>query len=246
MDEIGKEFIEKTKYDNLSPSPQSQGIPQPPLELPYDVTGRLIELPPPTDLDLPPVNLREVIEDRVTVRNYSDDPLSLAELSYLLWCTQGIKMDVEPVGLKRTVPSGGARHPFETILLINNVEGAPPGLYRYLASAHKLVTLSLAEDLAERVTHACHAQNHVRASAATFIWVAVPERTTWRYSARGYRYMIMDSGHICQNLYLAAWGIGCGVCAIGAFFDDEFNALLDLDGESQFVLYAGTVGRRRK
>ncbi|MBN2305387.1 MAG: SagB/ThcOx family dehydrogenase, partial [Anaerolineae bacterium] len=182
---------------------------------------------------------------RVTIRNYRDDPISLAELSYLLWCTQGMKTGTEPFGLRRTVPSAGARHPFETIVLVNNVDGLQPGLYRYIASAHKLVSITFADDIAERITGACMNQNQVRASAVTLIWVAVPERSVWRYGARAYRYLFVDVGHVCQNLYLAAWAIGCGVCAIGAFYDEQINGILDLDGASQFVIYAATVGRMR-
>jgi SagB-type dehydrogenase family enzyme len=245
MSDLFHEFIARSKYANLEPSAQSHGEPQPPLELPYDTTGRLVELPPPDALDLEPVNPRALLEERVTIRNYRDDPLSAAELSYLLWTTQGVKMDVKPAGMKRTVPSAGARHPFETVILANNVDGLQPGLYRYLASAHQLVSLSLAEDLAERMTAACLGQHHVRSSAVTFVWVAVPERTAWRYSGRALRYVLIDAGHICQNLYLAAWAIHCGVCAIGAFDDDALNGLLELDGETQLALYAATVGRRR-
>jgi len=76
------------------------------------------------------------------------------------------------------------------------------------------------------------------------VWVAIPHRMTWRYSERGYRYLHLDAGHACQNLYLAAEAIGGGVCAIGAFDDDAMATLLDLDPDEQFVIYLATVGKK--
>ena len=78
----------------------------------------------------------------------------------------------------------------------------------------------------------------------TFIWVTVLERMYWRYGERGYRYLHLDAGHVCQNLYLAAEAIQSGVCAIAAFNDDEINQVMGLDGENQFVIYLGSVGKR--
>jgi SagB-type dehydrogenase family enzyme len=243
---IGKQFMRETQYKYLEPSAQSRGEPQPPLELPYDTTQRPIDLPAPGDLAIDDqVRLCDVISERQTSRRYADSPLSLEELTYLLWCTQGIKMDRPPAGMRRTVPSAGARHPFETFVLVNRVEGLEPGLYRYLASVHKLLRLPADETIADQIVEASLNQTQVSESAVTFIWVAVAERTTWRYSERGYRYMHLDAGHVCQNLYLSAWAIGCGVCAIAAFDDEKFNNVLALDGEDQFVIYVGTVGKRR-
>ena len=78
----------------------------------------------------------------------------------------------------------------------------------------------------------------------TFFWVAVPARTTWRYGNRGYRYIHLDAGHICQNLYLAAEAIGCGCCAVAAFHDEALNQVLGVDGENAFVTYVAPLGKR--
>ena len=91
----------------------------------------------------------------------------------------------------------------------------------------------------------CLGQEFVKRSAATFIWVCDVNRMTWRYSERGYRYAFMEAGHVCQNLYLSAESIGCGVCAIAAYDDDTMNQLLGLDGESQFVIYIATIGKKK-
>jgi SagB-type dehydrogenase family enzyme len=242
---IGKEFMEKTRYKYLEQSDQNKGLPQPPLELDYDKSNGVVDLQAPSKIGIAPFDLRKAIEGRRSVREYSDRPLTLDELSWLLWCTQGVKEVVgRPVTL-RTVPSAGARHAFETYVLANRVEGLKPGLYRFLATKHKLAEFSLEMGIADEVTEACWRQGIVRRSAATFIWVAVAYRMCWRYGERGYRYLHLDAGHVCQNLYLAAEAIGGGACAIGAYYDEQINGLLGLDGEEQFVIYIATVGKKK-
>jgi SagB-type dehydrogenase family enzyme len=244
VNKIGLEFIEKTKYHHLDPTAESQGVVQPPLELPYPADALLIRLPDSTSLNMPAMDLRTAIEQRVSLRRYTQKPLNLDELAYLLWATQGVKkVTKRPVTL-RTVPSAGARHAFETYLLVNRVEGLTPGLYRYIALQHALIDLGASADINEQVTQACLDQNQVRTSAVTFIWVAVTERMTFRYSQRGYRYLHLDAGHVCQNLYLLAEQTGCGVCAIAAFDDDLLNAALKLDGVDLFAIYLASLGKR--
>jgi len=167
----------------------------------------------------------------------------LDELSYLLWCTQGVLGTRGTYATFRNVPSAGARHALETYLLVNHVEGLRPGIYRYLAIEHKLLRVNLRRGVAEAVTAACWGQQIVAASAVTFLWVAVPYRMAWRYGQRGYRYLHLDVGHVCQNLYLAVQNVGCGACAIAAFRDEDLNRVLGIDGEEQFAIYVATVGK---
>ena len=171
-------------------------------------------------------------------------PLSLKELAYLLWMSQGVKLVKEGKLTNRNVPSAGARHAFETYLAINMVEDLQPGLYRYLALSHELVALHHEPDFINRMKVACRNQEHVLSAAVTFIWVSVLERMTWRYSERSYRYLFLDAGHVCQNLYLAAEQLRCGVCAIAAFDDDEVNELLGLDGQRIFATYLASLGKQ--
>jgi len=242
-DSIGREFMEKTRHEHLPASDQQRGLLMPPLQLPHDKTAETIELPHPMGFSAPKVDIRRLIEQRTSVRQYSAEPLTLEELSYLLWCTQGVK-EVERSFLLRTVPSAGARHAFETYLLVNRVSGLDAGLYRFIAVGHRLLALEAPADIAERITQACFKQSFVRSSAATFIWAAVPYRMEWRYCERAYRYLHLDAGHVCQNLYLAAEAIDAGVCAIAAFTDEDMARLLDLDGVEQFVIYLATVGKK--
>ncbi|MCS7260309.1 MAG: SagB/ThcOx family dehydrogenase [Anaerolineae bacterium] len=241
---IGHQFMVQTYYRYLAPSDQSKGLPQPPLQLPYNPDQPVIPLPAPTAVEVRPVTVREAIETRRSVRHYAPTHLSLEELSFLLWCTQGVKEVSGRQVTLRTVPSAGARHAFETYLLVNRVAGLPSGLYRFLALEHKLLQLDLDPRLSDKVTEACWNQQFVKQSAVTFIWSAVVYRMTWRYGERGYRYLHLDAGHVCQNLYLAAAAVDCGVCAIAAYNDEAMNALIGLDGAEQFVIYLATVGKR--
>ncbi|QRN83430.1 SagB/ThcOx family dehydrogenase [Chloroflexota bacterium] len=241
----GYQFVEETKYANLNEPAQQQDKPQPPYEISLEPGRPLIDLPKPEEIDLGTYDLRKAIEERRSLRRYSDESLSLKELSYLLWLTQGVKnIDEKRHVTWRTVPSAGCRHPFETYLSINRVEGLEPGLYRYLALEHKLVALKLDEKVNEDVTKACLMQRQVATSAVTFLWAAVPERTVWRYSERSYRYLYLDAGHVCQNLHLAAESIHCGICAIGAYDDDEIDAVLGLVPPEMFVIYIASLGKK--
>ncbi|MDD5420020.1 MAG: SagB/ThcOx family dehydrogenase, partial [Methanomicrobiaceae archaeon] len=217
----------------------------PPLELPYDRAKDLIRLHPPREIRVSPIDLREAIERRESLREYKDAPLSLSEVSFLLWCTQGVRQVMGRQFTFRTVPSAGARHAFETYLLANRVSDLEPGLYRYLALEHCLIELDTAADCAERVTAACLNQLFVKRSAVTFLWTAVAGRMTWRYGSRGYRYLHLDAGHVCQNLCLAAEAVDCGACPVGAFDDDAVNAVLGIDGTEQFVIYIAALGKKR-
>lgn len=240
----GRDFMEKTKHKNMGVSDQQLHLPQPPLSWAAEPVNPKVELPHPGSLAIDPVDIRVLITQRSSLREYADKPLSLAELSHLLWCTQGVKVAYDQQMTLRTVPSAGARHALETVLLINRVDGLEPGLYRYMALDHQLEQISTLRDIAGRFAAACFGQRFIMHSAVTFIWVAVPYRMTWRYQERGYRYLHLDAGHVCQNLYLAAEAVGAGVCAVAAFDDDELNTLLCLDPEEAFVIYLAAVGKK--
>lgn len=242
---IGKDFMEKTKHRHLEQSDQSLGKPQPSLELEYDPAAQLINLPLPQDLQVDSLDISTAIQQRRSIRKYTGGHLSLAELSHLLWCTQGVQKALPSHSL-RTVPSAGARHAFETWLVVNNVSGLQPGLYRFVASKHQLalITHAIDNDIADQVTSYCSNQSFIKTAAALFIWVAVPYRMSWRYGERAYRYLHLDAGHVCQNLYLAAQSIDAGVCAIASYDDDQLNTFLGLDGENAFAIYLATVGRK--
>lgn len=237
---IGRLFLEQTKFPHLSEPDQEKELPAPPLEQPCPSPEEIIELPEPA-LSAPDASLFQAMEGRRSRRKFSPTPLSLGNLSWLLWSTAGVR-DHSPVYTLRRVPSAGARHPMDTWLAVHNVEGLERGIYRYLALEHKLALIRRDENINAAVTKACLNQRWMSKAALIFLWVAVPYRCEWRYSQRAWRYMLLDSGHICQNLYLACEGAGLGACAVAAYDDDQINQLLGLDGKEQFVIYVGPVG----
>ena len=244
MESIGNEFIDKTKYQYLNLSDQMKGVPSTDLQLPYSDDIEIIPLPEWKKINIMPDDIETIIDRRKSIRNYKQVNVSLPELSYLLWCTQGVKKRISDIATIRTVPSAGARHALETTLLVNRVEGLESGFYRYLSLGHQLATLKKDKSVVDEIVKASFDQNFIRYSAITFIWSAVIYRMKWRYGERAYRYIFLDAGHVAQNLYLSAEAIGCGVCAIAAFSDDDMNRILGLDGKEQFVIYMATVGKK--
>jgi len=227
---------------------QRAGVPVPPPQKPYPEDAELIDLVAPEDLSVGQMSVLQAIKQRRSHRSYTKEPLTLEELSFLLWATQGIGQanthEGRIIRTLRTVPSGGARHPFETYLLVRRVEGLEPGLYRYLPVEHKVYLVRADEDLTAKAHEATRGQ-FLQQSAVVFIWTVVPYRTEWRYSFLSPKIIAQDSGHLCQNLYLACEAIGAGTCAIGAYDQDKIDPLLGVDGEEEFTIYVAPVGKVR-
>jgi SagB-type dehydrogenase family enzyme len=239
---VGRDFMKETNIPQLNESDQAKGIARPPFEsCPKDDLS-IISLPDANSLTVKSIDLRDAIENRRSVRQYSSNPITIDELSYLLWCTQGVRK-VTPLATYRNVPSAGTRHALETYLLINNVDGLKPGLYKYMAIEHKLAELPCDDNIVQSITASCPLGQFIESSAVTFIWTAIFYRMTWRHGERGYRYVHLDAGHACQNLYLAAQSIECGACGVSVFIDNTINLLVGADGEEESVIYMAAVGK---
>jgi len=198
--------------------------------------GETVMLPRPARVGGLPV--WGVIKERRTIRQYSGDPLALDVVSQLLWASSGVSGDAPHL---RTAPSAGGRHPATTMLVANRVTGLTPGIYRYSPDQHGLELVSRG-DYGDTLVDACSGQNMLGSAPAVFAWNVEPERTTSRYGDRGKRYILLDLGHACQNLHLAATALGLGCCSIGAYSDDRVNGIFGLDGKANAVLYMATVG----
>ncbi len=242
-EDTGKQFIEKTKYKNMVPSAQQLGIPQPPLETEITSDQEAIKLPDPDFDAVKAFGLVRAINERKSIRKYASNPLTMEELSLLLWCTQGVKSLIPGHATFRTVPSAGARHALDTYLLLNRISGLLQGLYYYQAADHHILPLSSVPGLDNRIVQGALGQEMIKAAAVCFIWVAVTKRMNWRYGERGYRYLFLDAGHVCQNLYLSARTVHAGVCAIAAFDDDQMNEIIGVNGKDEFVIYMASVGK---
>lgn len=231
---------------------QRKQVPPPPLQKPYPEDAALIDLVAPADFTVGQMPLIEAIRRRRSLRQFTADPLTLEELSFLLWATQGMsKTGTGPgdvlwkgAATLRTVPSGGARHPFETYLLVNRVEGLERGVYRYLPLLHKLCFLRAYAEIADMVEETWGSRGSLWESAVVFIWTVIPYRTEWRYSVLSPKIIALDAGHLCQNLYLASEAVGAGTCAIAAYDQKRVDAIVNVDGEEEFVVYLAPVGKR--
>lgn len=237
-----KDSIRKTiafKYTD-----QNQGIPVPPIEKPYSDGSTVITLPGPDEWNMiPQIDLTHAVGNRKSRRAYLNQSLSLEELAYLLWCTQGVRGKTINGHAYRNVPSAGCRHAIETYLAVFNVDGLTPGVYRYLPLSHQLVSEFRDDMLSEKMITASLGQSYSGKSAVTFIWSAIPYRMEWRYGSAAHKVIALDAGHVCQNLYLACETIGAGTCAIAAYDQEELDELLGLDGEEEFAIYLAPVGK---
>ena len=238
-------YLKDHKWVDQTISDQQKGLPQPPLVKPYDPNGEIVDLPAPEKCSLKHDSLTRAFKERKSQRLYKKASVSLEGLSYLLYNTQGIR-DYRPgkTATLRTVPSAGARHPFETYLACMNVEGLKRAVYRYLPETHQLLLVrEYGDDLEEVVGHTALKQIFVGNCAVTFFWSAVMYRSEWRYPTHAQKVVLIDVGHVCQNLYLACEAIGCGTCGIGAYDQELADKLCEIDGEEEFVVYLAPVGR---
>ena len=156
IERVGELFQEFTKYRHFTaPSLMVRGAPVPEAEKPIPPDATTVELPTPPEI-LPDKTrgLFDILRTRRSRRAYSAAPLALRELATLLWSVQGVVESGRGYTL-RTAPSAGARHPLETYVMVNRVEGIAPGLCRYLPSGHRLVRLGDDASVADRLAAAC-------------------------------------------------------------------------------------------
>lgn len=238
-----KDSIRKTVDWNATG--QSRGLPPPPAQKPVPSDARTIALPEQSRFDsVCSAGLLQVLRSRRSIRRYAQTSLTLEELAFLLWATQGVTEQHGDEATFRPVPSAGARHAFETYLYCRRVDTLVEGIYRYLPLEHRLLFEFTDPGLAVRISAACFGQRFVGEGAVTFFWSVIPYRMEWRYGPAAHRVLPMDVGHVCQNLYLSAEAIGAGACAVAAYDQEALDALLHLDGEEEFVIYLAPVGKR--
>ena len=237
-----KDSIRKTI--DFSKTDQNQGLLPPPIEKPYRDDQKVISLIPPSDsANLYAITLQSAINNRQSRRQFIGKSISLTELSFLLWATQGIRQTIDYGHALRTVPSAGARHALETYLAVLNVDSFHTGFYRYLPVSHSLL-VERADDLAgQKIKQATFQQAWMADAAVVFIWTTIPKRMEWRYGLAAHQVILLDAGHVCQNLYLACEAIGAGACAVAAYDQEQMDQVLGIDGDDEFVIYTAAVGR---
>nr|QNO46635.1 hypothetical protein OEAKOMNL_00037 [Methanosarcinales archaeon ANME-2c ERB4] len=183
------------------------------------------------------ISIEEAMHNRRSVRRYTKDAITLNDLSQLLWAAQGITSEE---GF-RTAPSAGALYPLEVYVVAGNVDGLAGGVYRYRTEGHTLQRIRDG-DLRKNLSECALKQTQIMDAAAGIVFAAVFNRTTAKYGERGAQYAYIEAGHAAQNVYLQAEASGLGVCAVGAFYEQEVSELLALSRD-ETPIYILTVGK---
>jgi SagB-type dehydrogenase family enzyme len=162
------------------------------------------------------LSLEETIVTRRSIREFSDRPLTLQELSQILWSAQGVTSRWGG----RAAPSAGALFPIDTFVAVGNVESLEAGVYRYNVKEHALEK-TFSGDVRKELAEASLKQDFISVAPVSVVLAAVYERITVKYGRRGHRYTDIEIGHIGQNIYLQAEALNLATVAVGAFHDDE-------------------------
>ena len=193
-----------------------------------------LSLPAPS---LPPCSLSDAIELRTSRRDFGD-ALAVGTLASLLDAGYGARRDG-----RRTVPSGGALYPLELLVAARLVHGVPPGIYRYDPHRHTLERQSRVDPW-PALEAACPLDGLLAGGAAALLVLAVFGRTRCKYGLRGYRFALLEAGHVAQNIVLAAAAFDVPALPLGGFYDAQVDALVDADGVEESVVYAVALGGR--
>lgn len=201
-----------------------------------DDTGAPVKLPGPVYASK--TSVEKALHERRSIRQYRNLPVTLQDLSQLLWAAQGTSGS----GGRRTAPSAGALYPLELCVAAGNVAGLSAGIYSYDPHKHELSRV-LDSDKRAELSKAALGQSSIKNAAAVLIISAVYERVTDKYGERGIRYVHMEAGHAAENVFLQAVSLELGTVVIGAFHDEEVRTVLHLRGQEQ-PLYIMPVGKK--
>jgi len=234
---IGRRYLQETRY---SRDGIAKGLTYPRAPLYKDYPNALKRLPLDPQGGQTAADLWDCLKRRRSQRHYQERALTWEELSALIWATQGITLATRAY-LFRTAPSAGALYPVETYVAVHRVEDADSGIW-HLKVPDWSLELIKAGDFRRPLVEACLSQSFMGTAAVAFIWTGILNRARWKYRERAVRYLFLDAGHICQNLMLAATALGLGCCPVGAFFDEEVERLVGVDGREEVALYLAAVG----
>jgi SagB-type dehydrogenase family enzyme len=234
----GRRYLKVTRYTRTGSGEPSLSYPRGSPFKEYPEAKVRHPLHPPEEPAA--ADLWKILAQRRSVRQYQDRYLTQKELAALVWATQGVTL-ASAHYLLRTAPSAGALYPVETYLAIHKVEEMEPGIWHLNLLDFSLELLQ-AMDSRQPLVQACLGQRFMAEAAVDFIWTGILNRAMWKYRERAIRYIFLDAGHICQNLMLAATALDLGCCPVGAFFDEEVEGLVGVDGVEEVALYLASVG----
>jgi len=233
---------------SMEESDQAKGVIHPSYE--RVLTGEFFLLPTFDDVLTTP-SYMDLLDERRSERAFTDKPMTQEQLAFLLWSAGGIQQHrgKDNVATLRPVPSGGARHPFELFVAVQNVAGLEPGLYRYDPTKHigeKKVTIErlapLFDDYVSKMSAMLAGQKWATTAPIVLFISCIPYRAEWRYNDAAQRVMLIDLGHVGQNLMLSATAMGLGSCCIAAFDQALCDEAFAFDGVDEYTVYALPVG----
>jgi SagB-type dehydrogenase family enzyme len=206
--------------------------------------ARRIVLPPPPQGDALDQGLAAVraIAERRSTRDFAPTPMTLDELSRVLYLTAGITAGLHG-NARRSAPSSGALYPIEVYPVVHRVEGVPPGVYHYAYREHALEEVRPG-DHRQAVVEQGISQAFLGECGVVLFASLILQRMRPKYQDRSYRYGLLEAGHVGENAYLAATALGLGACGVGAFMDDAINEMLGIDGVEEAAVYLVAIGRR--
>lgn len=259
LEHPGRMFQEMTTYDRETMEEVVPDWRSKPLLYKFYSYAPVISLPSPElrEGEESSPDFLTIVGRRRTVRSFGATPLTLLELSRLLWASAGVTASfITPQGqdFYRATPTTGALYPIETYVVVNKVEGLEPGLYHYRVAGPDMLERPIAEgshslellragDLRAEISAAAMDQGLCGKAGATFVYTAVFARSEWKFRERSFRYFYLDAGHMAAQVSLAAVAQGLGSCQIAAFYDKELDALVGVDGSTEASLYLTAVGR---
>lgn len=236
---LGWQYIQKTKFMRHNIYSLKRPLIAPCGDFKIYQNSEMVSLPRPISLD---VELCSLINNRKSHREFNKQAINLEELSTILWAGYGIREKKKGFYF-RNVPSAGALYPIEIYLFSFNIDTLEKGIYHYLPKDHVLEFIRKG-DFSKELTQASLGQGFVSKGSVTIIMSAFFRRNMAKYGHRGLRYILLDAGHIAQNMILVGEAMSIGSCPVGAFFDDELNQLLGLDGEEESVVYMVVLGKK--
>jgi len=234
--------------EGMAQSDQAKGVTPPAFGKP--ITGQVITLP--SFEGITSVPYAALLDTRRSVRSYASTPMTQAELAFMLWSVNGIQRIRNDVATFRPVPSGGARHPFETYITVKNVEGLAPGLYHYLPTediGEKNVTIEYLGDIAsydDTITKMVAGQAWAAKAPIVLFYSCIPYKAEWRYHEMSHRVVLIDLGHVGQNAMLSAAALDLGSCCMAAYNQKACDEVIGLDGLEEYTVYGVAVGKAEK
>ncbi len=190
------------------------------------------------------LSLEQAIATRTSVRNFSPCELTLEQIATLFFYAYGVTRKNTGTSFSRpfrVVPSGDALYPLEIFFHTTSLEGHPSGIYHYNAAEHCLRHLQEGDDT-QRISLGLVQPELAQGASLIIFLTAIFERSIFKYGERGYRFILLEAGHVAQNLNLVANALGLGCVNIGGYHDREIDEYLELDGITHSTIYMIAIG----